>query len=261
MGAVQFIENLDRTSITISDEEFEKNVEAAVSAIAERPQEPYSEVSNPNPPESSQTAGEQSTHRPTPSASHRRLPSPHNLNIPEKSSLSRPEVTPRNSVEVERAQPRRSLSARDGSAPDGDEDNAAVAGLLRTIQRPLSTIGRIFSDTDNPPRTSSDHPVRTPRLSPAAAALQRRGSEDVVTRQSQEQQRPKTDVAGASANLQQVQKLSAEDAAARQASAEAEEARKISRQEHKVVVDTLAGMFPMLERDVIDDVVRAKEGR
>ncbi|KAL1643745.1 hypothetical protein SLS58_004761 [Diplodia intermedia] len=36
MGAIQFIENLDRTSLTITDEEFEKNVEAAVSAIAER---------------------------------------------------------------------------------------------------------------------------------------------------------------------------------------------------------------------------------
>ncbi|KAK3048369.1 hypothetical protein LTS18_012952, partial [Coniosporium uncinatum] len=36
MGAVQFIENIDRTSLTISDDEFEKNVEAAVSAIAER---------------------------------------------------------------------------------------------------------------------------------------------------------------------------------------------------------------------------------
>ena len=55
--------------------------------------------------------------------------------------------------------------------------------------------------------------------------------------------------------------MSAEDAAARQASAEAEEARKIQRQEHQVVVETLAGMFPDLDRDVIDDVVRLKEGR
>ena len=38
MGAVQFIENMDRTSLTISDDEFEKSVEAAVSAIAERNQ-------------------------------------------------------------------------------------------------------------------------------------------------------------------------------------------------------------------------------
>ena len=36
MGVVTFIENLDRTNLTISDEDFEKNVEQAVSAIAEK---------------------------------------------------------------------------------------------------------------------------------------------------------------------------------------------------------------------------------
>src|SRR4051812_39260411 len=36
MGAIQFIENMDRTTLTISDEDFEANVEAAVSAIAEK---------------------------------------------------------------------------------------------------------------------------------------------------------------------------------------------------------------------------------
>jgi hypothetical protein len=47
----------------------------------------------------------------------------------------------------------------------------------------------------------------------------------------------------------------------RHASAEAEQARKIQAKEHSVVVETLAGMFPQLDRDVIDDVVRVKEGR
>ena len=51
------------------------------------------------------------------------------------------------------------------------------------------------------------------------------------------------------------------ESAARQASAELEQARRIQRQEHAVVVETLAGMFPQLEREVIDDVVRLKEGR
>jgi hypothetical protein len=59
----------------------------------------------------------------------------------------------------------------------------------------------------------------------------------------------------------QRERLSAEDAAARQASAEAEQARRIQAQEHKVVVETLTGMFPQLDRDVIEDVVREKEGR
>ena len=60
---------------------------------------------------------------------------------------------------------------------------------------------------------------------------------------------------------QQRQKLSAEDAAARQASAEAEQARKISVREEKNLVETLGGMFPALDKEVILDVVRANEGR
>jgi Rab5 GDP/GTP exchange factor len=55
--------------------------------------------------------------------------------------------------------------------------------------------------------------------------------------------------------------MNAEDAAALQASAEVEQARKLQRQEHQVVVETLLGMFPNLDREVIDDVVRMKEGR
>jgi hypothetical protein len=56
-------------------------------------------------------------------------------------------------------------------------------------------------------------------------------------------------------------RLSAEDAAARQASAEAAEAQRLHRAEHATVVDTLAGMFPGLDRDLISDVVYQKQGR
>jgi hypothetical protein len=49
LGAVQFIENLDRTTLTISDEEFEQNVEAAVSAIAEKHQMEAAKVPFPPP--------------------------------------------------------------------------------------------------------------------------------------------------------------------------------------------------------------------
>ena len=55
--------------------------------------------------------------------------------------------------------------------------------------------------------------------------------------------------------------LDAQDAAARQASAEEAEARRIQRAEHNNVVETLSNMFPNLDRDVIDDVVRQEEGR
>jgi len=66
--------------LTISDEDFEKNVEAAVSAIAERHREIH------EPPARTQPV------------------------ISEKSSLSGPEVTPRNSMDAEYSSPRK----RDG---------------------------------------------------------------------------------------------------------------------------------------------------
>ncbi|KAJ9644521.1 hypothetical protein H2201_000295 [Coniosporium apollinis] len=263
MGAVQFIESLDRTSLTISDSDFEKNVEAAVSAIAER--QPAEEEQRQRP----------STHHKR-QLSQPRNGSPHMTTLSEKSTLARPEVTPRNSLEAERSSPRRSASTRNGATAETDrskdEENAAVAGLLRTIQRPLSTIGRIFSDDSTPHIQPPPHgpgpaltpqPGSTPRLSPAPPAQpQRRSSED--GRASGEVRREMEGGRRAAEQQQQQQRrqqLSAEDSAARQASAEAEEARRIQRQEHRVVVETLAGMFPGLDREVIGDVVRLKEGR
>ena len=55
--------------------------------------------------------------------------------------------------------------------------------------------------------------------------------------------------------------LSAEEAAARQASAEVAEAQRLQRAEHANVVETLSGMFPDLDREIISDVVYQKEGR
>jgi hypothetical protein len=244
MGAVQFIEGLDKTSLTVTDEEFEKNVEAAVSAIAER-----------HAAEEAESSTIPARLHPTPQSSHRRMPSPHYHHISEKTTPLRPELTQRNSMEAERAGPRRSTSVKDrtSEAEPPEEENAAVAGLLRTIQRPLSTIGRIFSDNDTHQHSSGPAATPKPQLPP-------RSSTDFPGGRAESQineklQRPPQE------EDRQRQRLSAEDAAARQASAEAEEARKIQRQEHKVVVETLTGMFPQLDRDVIDDVVRQKEGR
>jgi hypothetical protein len=202
MGAIQFIETLDRTTLTISDEDFEQNVEAAVSAIAER---------------------------------HREIHEPPALNQPvisEKSSLSGPEVTPRNSMDAEYSSPRK----RDGNSTsigDSLEENVAVAGLLRSIQRPLSTIGRIFSDDTAPQRpshpASTPRPGSTPRLSPAVFQTPRNSGEG---RRSAE-----LALDGANKQLQDRNNLNAEDAAARQASAEVAEARRIQRAEHKDVVE------------------------
>ncbi|USP76090.1 uncharacterized protein yc1106_03364 [Curvularia clavata] len=229
MGAIQFIEGLDKTSLTISDEEFEKNVEAAVSAIAERHAAE----------EAVESSSSTQLHPNTPT--HKRMPSPHY--IQEKTTPLRPELTQRNSMEAETAGPRRSTSIKNNNSDSEqpEEENAAVAGLLRTIQRPLNTIGRIFSDNDTNHPSAQSTPVK-PQL-PARAR-----TEFPESQADHEEERRR-------------HRISAEEAAAKRASAEAEEARRIQRKEHQVVVETLTGMFPQLDKDVIDDVVRQKEGR
>lgn len=192
MGAVQFIENLDRTALTVSDEEFEKHVEAAVSAIAERNQQE-----------------DLLMHR--------------DVQTSERSGM---EPTPRNSVEAARGSDERATDYIDGT-----DEKAAVSGLLRTIQRPLSSIGRIFSEDGGSTQSSgglrvqelSAHPPETPRrLSPAVFQPPRSSTE---RRSSGEESRVRSP------------RYSAEDAAARQASAEAAEAHRIQRAEHDDVVE------------------------
>ncbi|KAK8196732.1 hypothetical protein M8818_006899 [Zalaria obscura] len=215
MGVISFVENLDRTNLTISDDEFERNVEAAVSTIAEGHRKDEYEAQ---------------THA---------APAPR---LQEKSSLSRPEVTPRNSMEAERASPRRTASNREKGPSEEGEENAAVAGLLRTIQKPLSTIGRIFSDegpsqgsSQSPHPALTPQPGSTPRLSPAPN-LPRRPSEE--TRRRSPVRRESADMIRGPEP-----RMSAEDAAARQASAEAAEAQRIRAQEHRVVVESV---FPYI---------------
>lgn len=185
--------------MTVSDADFERNVEAAVSAIAERHREEESQSSS---------FGQ----------------------IPEKSGPSTPAVVVRNSLEAERY-----LSTKPTAGEVGGEtvdENAAVTGLLRTIRRPLSSIGRIFSEELTSPQYSgnsrtqeiSAHPPETPRrLSPAVFQPPRNNSEGI--RSYDEPYRVQTP------------RLSAEDAAARQASAEAAEAYRIQKAEHQDVVE------------------------
>lgn len=217
MGVVTFIENLDRTNLTVSDEEFERNVEQAVSAIAEKNKEQeYEEKA-----QAGTAAG----------------PMQH---LSEKSTLSGPEVTPRNSMDAERSSPRRNASLRLSeksqqiSKPEEDDDFDAVTGLLRTIQKPLSTIGRMFSDDGSSQAQNSTglKPARTPlagstprTLSPAPKLDPKTSADGRVSqRPSSERDRSR-------------QRVSAEDAAARQASAEAAEAQRVRVREHKVVVE------------------------
>ena len=219
-GAVQFVEGLDRTTLTISDEDFERNVEAAVSEIAVQNRE-------------AEALSPRTTFR-------------------EKSTVAEPELTPRNSLDVTAAPRRPMRDSGSGGASSSSEENDAVAGLLRTIQRPLSTIGRIFSDDTSPDQSSAQQ--GTSRPSPLLFSTPKGGAPDRTLSQTpvlDQHQRPS----------ERQSQYDAQEAAARQASAEAAEARRIQRAEHKTVVETLCGMFPNLDKEVIDDVVRQKQGR
>ncbi|RMZ87192.1 hypothetical protein DV736_g5587, partial [Chaetothyriales sp. CBS 134916] len=234
-GAIQFIEGLDRTSLTVSDEEFEHNVEAAVSEIAAQNRE-------------AEALGSRMSSR---------------MTLSEKGSLAGTELTPRHSLDVTtspRARTRDPKTAS-GLVSSNSEDNDAVGGLLRTIQKPLSTIGRIFSDQDQEsPATSSSTPASS-RLSPALFQPPRGNSSN------DDQLAPST--AHTTGPLlpppphqrQHISQYEAQEAAARQASAEVAEARRRERAEHRTVVETLCSMFPNLDKEVIDDVVRQKQGR
>lgn len=197
MGAIQFIESLDRSSLTISPEEFESNVEAAIAKFAERPTPQSPPPSLPPKPR-----------RPSTTA------------IREKGGADFPE--------------------------SGDE-KLAVAGLLRSLQEPLSTIGRIFTGEGS---SSSTGPPVTPR--PGSSPNFGDGmADDAVL------------AAFGGRRHQPVKRrtVSAQESATRQAAAEAEEAARIGMMEYEHVVETLQRMFPGLDRDVICDVVNIKEGQ
>ena len=213
MGVVSFIENLDRTTLTITDEEFEINVEQAVSAIAEKNRaEEYESRAH-------SSAG------PTPG-----------LPPNEKTPFSTPEASSRDGGNAERSAPHRSLSQRvsEKISPRSheDDDSDAMSGLLKTIQKPLNTIGRIFSDDS--PSSHPLHPPVTPQpgsspnrgLSPGLR-FERRSSAD------SEQQRKLFQPAERRAS----QPDNAQAAAARQASVEAAQAQRLRADEHKVVVE------------------------
>jgi hypothetical protein len=137
--------------------------------------------------------------------------------LSEKSAADR---TPRASSEAEP-----SARLRGTSSTRNSEENAAVSGLLRTIQKPLSTIGRIFSDEPEPPRAQIPvYPQQIPAQShtpPAPAHARPAGPS------TQEQVPPPVHNST----------FDAQEAAARQASAEVAEARRIQRAEHDDVVE------------------------
>jgi hypothetical protein len=233
MGVVTFIEGLDRTSLTISDEDFERNVEQAVSAIAEGHRATEEKEKETKEKE-----------KPLPTAP---VPGLHHLS--EKSTPSRPEVTPRNSMDGERSSPRKSSSSN-RRAPSSqrqrqqqqqqqhqqsqssdtiygtgmqDEEFDAVGGLLRSIQKPLSSIGRIFSD-DGGASSSSDR-QSPPPIPPRTNSSSYPGNNN----NNSNTPRERTD--------EERQLARAEREALKRASVEAEEGRKARAREVRLVVE------------------------
>jgi len=243
MGAIQFIESLDRSSLTITDAEFEKNVEAAVAAIAEKPAPP---------PSAPAADDERSSRRPGrqqyldgasgEGSSGGQLRSVSPRPIQEKTPL--PTISGGNSYNNNNNTSSNNNPSNSSNNRNNDlDDPTAVVGLLRTIQRPLSTIGRIFGEAATPAASEVDAPEGgTPRdRSPVS---QGRGAARVGG-------------GGGGAG----RGVNTEEAAARQASASTAEAMRIQRAEHENVVGILKSMFPELDKDLISDVVVQKEGR
>jgi hypothetical protein len=234
MGVVTFIEGLDRTSLTISDEDFERNVEQAVSAIAEGHR-------------ATEQKEKETKEKPLPSAP---VPGLHHLS--EKSTPSRPEVTPRNSMDGEQSSPRKSSSSN-RRAPSSqrqrqhqnqnqqhqqsqssdtiygtgmqDEEFDAVGGLLRSIQKPLSSIGRIFSDDGGASSSSGNDRQTPPPIPPRTNSSSYPGNNHSNSNTSRE----RTD--------EERQLARAEREALKRASVEAEEGRKARAREVRLVVE------------------------
>ena len=130
MGAIQFIENLDRTALNITDDEFERNVENAVSAMAER--DPAS--GDPAHDQAEDDEARAFVHGPN-----------------EWSKSPKAPEDP---------------SRRIGLDPG---ESSAAGSILQSVQRPLNSIGRIFSDgttavsrNANSGEKSDRYPVTSP---------------------------------------------------------------------------------------------------
>ena len=174
-------------------------------------------------------------------SSHDTIKSPSTIfpAISEKAEPSRPELSPRGSLDTEW----RPQHSNDGlnSSEDADEENAAVAGLLRTIKKPLSSIGRIFSeDAHTQESAQSQQNVRLQRVQAnVTSETQRRLSPAVFQPPRNTSQQGRASFDGIDGQMSNNPGFATSEAAARQASAEAAEARRIQRAEHRDVVESV----------------------
>lgn len=226
------METLDRTSLTISDQEFENNVEAAVSAIAEGHSSPKR---FPSSVASQDTNGTKTLHAAARKFAGATNASPRMSQVNLLQSIDAGRVSgsqPSNSRKGSLA-----VEANSESNRPGEEDRAAVASILRSIQRPLSSIGRIFSEDGNQEQRVSEGRRNSflGSLTPSISDNRKPSrSPSRVNRNSDLDHSKGNAIPG---NAARDFELNPEDAAARHASAELAEAQRVQRAEQRIVVE------------------------
>lgn len=198
MGAIQFIENLDRTTLTISASEFESNVEMAVSAIAER----------------------------------------HRAEIPLHERPSGTKMPASSKVEMVAD----NLAHPNESADKVLDSGIAMTGLLRTMQKPLTSMSRIFSDGKSASYDSleGNRPGQHSRLD----SLPSTGLSPVVfqpPRNSYDEPRTLDGIRDTADNITtQGSKSSENDTRVMQNSSEMAQVQRLQRDEHNDVVELVS---------------------
>lgn len=189
-GAISFIETLDRSQLSITDEEFEQNVESSVSRLQKN--KVLDRVARRDAP-------------PVASATN--------------SNTKTPPHTPADS-------PSRTNAT---TVPGGMNPSQVLINSAGLLSSPLKSLSKIFEPEDEP--SSYDSPATS-------------------TAQSSPQ-----------SNNTNNNEETPQESAAKQASAEEAEARRIHEAEFENVCDTLSQMFPTLDREIIGDVLTQQQGR
>jgi len=172
----------------------------------------------------------------------------------EKPLPARPENPDRDSLESEKAGAR-SARTTDGTSEASEGSVPVVAGLFRSIQKPLASIGRIFSDDGSTPTLNSsitsrgdsleaEHPALIPALVPTARAPGPVVRDQQPSHVQQQRQRsPDDELPPPPPPRREMpidedrHEFGSQDAAAMQSSAESAEAYRMMQAEHGTVVE------------------------
>lgn len=230
-GAVSFIETLDHQSLSISDEEFNKNMDAAISEQKKQKEQQEQE----------------------------RL----------AQESSQPPITPIRGLTPEPGARTGTGSPR--TASGNLTPSAVLQSSAGLLAAPLKSISKLFDQTASNTRSNDSSNSGSPVISGQTRTFESQDyaarQEQLSSRKNNDKEDKELMDAlyksldnGNNANSN-APKLSPEELAARQISAEEEEARRISQQEFESVVETLSQMFPTLDRNVIVDVATEKQGR